>query len=301
MFSRTLLLIAMLFALTLSPFAQTKPHPQLKKFEFMVGEFKERTTDGVVTGAFSADGKEFRWHYKAGGRTSDGVITYDAVAKKYWLAETVSGTQTTYYEGVETQHGFPFRALTGKGGAPDEKGDSIRLLPVPPVGVLPDTKMVNMVRLRKNADGKYEKYYDGLYYVQPSPEQLAKANREGLRRMDFLVGQFKEDGHNGKVIGKYEGDQYMWSYKSSSNTSDAVATYDFHNDRFTLIEKIGDSETKYEGHYQDRSLVLWSNTTTRKQLILRTPEYGKVVMMRKTEDETDYEGTYTKIEEAGSK
>lgn len=287
--------------LSLTIVAQTKPQPQLKKFAFMEGQFKERTTNGIVTGTFSPDGKEFRWHYKAGERTSDGAILYDASTKKYFLTETVNGAQTTYYEGIETQHGFPFRALTGKGGAPDEKGDSIRLMPIPQMGVLPDTKMVNMVRLRKNAEGKYEKYYDGLYYVQPSPDQLAKANKEGLRRLDFLVGRFKEDGREGEVIGKYEGDKYVWRYQSARNTSDAVATYNFHNDRFTLIEKIGDAETKYEGQYQDRALVLWSNSATRKQLILRTPEYGKVLMTRKTEDTTDYEGTYTKIEEANSK
>jgi hypothetical protein len=294
MFSRFVFLFILAFSFT--ALAQTKPHPQLKKFAFMQGAFKERKSDGVVTASFSTDGKEFRWEYKNASRTSVGVITYDAAAKKYWLVETVNGTQATYYEGMETQHGFPFRALTGKGGAPDEKGDVIQLMPIPQIGAMPDTKMVNMVRLRKNDEGKYEKYYDGMYYALLSAEQLAKANSTGLKRMEFLVGKFKEDGRDGEVIGKLEGDKYMWSYKSSRNTSEAVATYDFHSDRFTLIEKIGSSETTYEGSFQDGKLVLWTDATTRQQLILSAPEYGKVLMVRKAKTVTNYEGTYTKVE-----
>lgn len=301
MFSRMTYLpasLALLLGLSLAALAQTKPQPQLKKFEFMQGEFKERKSDGVVAGAFSAAGKEFRWDYKTSSRTSVGVITYDASTKKYSLVETINGTQATYYEGMETQHGFPFRALTGKGGTPDEKGEVIQLIPIPAGMALP-VKMVNMVRLRKNAEGKYEKYYEGDYYAPLSSDQLAALERKGIERMKFLVGTFKEDGRDGEVVGKFDGEAYQWSYKSSRNTSDALVKYNFHNDRYHLVEKIGDSETKYEGGFQDGKLVLWTNATTRQQLILSAPESGKVSMVRKTKTVTNYEGTYTKMESSG--
>lgn len=301
MFSRSILLLTfLLVALSFAAFAQAQPHPQLKKFEFMQGEFKERKSDGVVTANFSADGKEFRWNYKTPSRTSEGVITYDAKTKKYALVETVNGTQTTYYEGLETQHGFPFRALVGKGGAPDEKGEVMQLMPIPAGLALP-VKMVNMVRLRKNAEGKYEKYYEGNYYATLSAQQLAAQERQGIERLKFLVGTFREDGRDGKVVGKLDGEVYQWSYTSSRNSSDALVKYDFHSDQYTLVEKIGSTKTTYSGSFQDGKLVLWTDATTRQQLILSAPEDGKVLMVRKAKAVTSYEGTYTKVEETGSR
>ena len=272
---------------------------EIKKFEFMKGEFKTRGNDGIVKADFDKSGKMFRWEYNTEKVKNTGLVTYDENSKNYYLMETGKGLKIKYFRGFETTGGFRFYQLNRMNGIIDADGEEMLLRPL-------DKGMVQMVRYRyvgkdKNCkSGFVTEYYDKDF----TDAQIAAQVRKEIKKLDFLAGTFKEDAREGQVIGKYEdsGMKYVWAFKSPRNTSDAVVTYDFDKDEYTLIEIIGfgntKTTTKYVGRIgTDGKLELFSlEGDVVMSLILSSPSKGKILMQRSKDAVKNYKGTYTRVQ-----
>lgn len=273
---------------------------ELKKFEFMKGEFKSRGNEGIVKADFDKKGKEFKWEYNSGKNKSIGVVTYDKKSDSYRLTETMNGNNTMYYRGFETTAGFHFFELTNMNGIVKADGAEIVLKPM-------DAGMVSMERFRlvsPNAERKAV-FVTDYYKKDMSSEMIAEQIRKAIKKLDFVAGTFNEDARTGQVIGKYEdsGMKYVWAFKSPRNNSDAVVTYDFDKDEYTLTETVSfkggsKSTTKYVGRLgTDGKLELVSlEGDAVMGLILSSPSNGKILMQRSKDAVENYKGTYTRVQ-----
>jgi hypothetical protein len=270
----------------------------IKKFDFMKGEFKTRGNEGMVKADFDKSGKMFRWEYNGEKIKNTGLVTFDEKSKNFYLMETSKGLNIKYYKGFETTDGFHFYQLNGMNGIVDAAGEEILLRPL-------DKGMVQLVRYRfvtkdrKCKSGFVSEYYDKNF----TAPQIAGQTRQAIKKLDFLAGTFTEDARTGQVIGKYEdnGMKYVWTFTSPRNTSEAAITYDFHNDEYTLTETVGfgnsKTTTKYVGRFDnDGKLNLISTESdTVLGLVLSQPNKNKVLMQRTKDTVENYKGTYTRV------
>ncbi len=219
---------------------------ELKKFEFMKGEFRSRGGDkDVLKGAFSKDGKEFSWIEKEPNNDEFGFITYDEATKSYRLKEMVyRRVEPIYYKGTETSEGFHFYELTASDGVLKEDGEQVLIRRLEP-------DFFNIEHFRSYVDNIGQKQWipSEYYSKNLSVEQLDRQIRKGIGELDFLVGKFTEDGGKGQFNGRIsdDGKELILTFTSPEKQSDVRITYDFHWDEFYFngTEKLkGGSKSK---------------------------------------------------------
>lgn len=272
---------------------------ELKKFEFMKGEYKARGIDGFVSADFDKKGEKFSWEYKSKNRKSVGVITYDKKSNSYRLTETIDDSDTTNYKGLQTTEGFYFFELNAPNGIIKSDGKEILLRPL-------DGGLVRMIRFEDlpNKVGCKAAFTTEYYPSNFTDEQKAEQVRKAIGKLDFLVGTFDHTDGGGQVAGRFEDDgkKYIWAFKGGSNTSDAIITYNFEDDRYTLVETIGVGNSKTTMKYigdidksgNELTLISTDGDEITKIILNKRPN-DTVRMRRYSGDRETYNGYYKKM------
>lgn len=217
--------------------------PELKKFEFMKGEFRNRGGDkDILKGEFSGDGKEFNWVEKQTNNEEYGFINYDEASKSFRLKEVIyRRSAPIYYKGKETSEGFYFYELTAVDGGVKKDGEEVSIRRLEP-GIFNIEHFYNYYGKKKPKQWIPSEYYS----TNLSLEQLDKHIRIEIGKLDYLVGKFVAGDGNNRFVGKFtdDGKKYVWNFASPEKTSRAVFSYDFHWNKFTMKEKIKQTNGK---------------------------------------------------------
>ncbi len=206
----------------------------LKKFEFMTGTFKPRgNKDGILKAGFDKTGREFHWSYESTLSGDLGEISYDENSKTYRLKQKrTSHVDPFYFQGAETNDGFRFYQLTAIDGPVLENGIELLIRPL-------EDGMFNIEYLEyKFNENRKDRIPREFYPKDFSKDQIAKQVLKEIGKLNFLVGNFDEDGGKGKFTGKFSDDckQLNLTFTSSEKNSEVDISYDFHWNNFHYLE-----------------------------------------------------------------
>ena len=276
---------------------------ELKKFEFMKGEFKSRgSKDEILKADFDKSGKEFKWADKSTLNDDFGVITYDEPTKSYRLKEKRdSYIEPFYYKGIETNEGFHFYELTAIDGVIKENGDEVLIRPLEK-GIFNIEHFYHYYGKEKPKEWIPSEYYS----KNLNDKQLAKLTRLEIGKLDFLVGKFVSVDDKSEFIGKFtdDGKEFVWDFTSPEKTSEAVITYDFHWDEYTWQENIvrtnGEkTKIKYSGRiYENKKISVYARIDGKMtNITFSSPSKDKILMQLMIYDKTpQIEIFYTKVQ-----
>ena len=277
--------------------------PELKKFEFMKGEFRSRgSQDGILKADFSKNGDGFSWTNKSTLNDEFGIVSFDAPTRSYRLKEKFrSYIEPFYYTGNKTNEGFHFYELTTINGVIKENGNEVLIRPLEP-GIFNIEHFYDHYGKKKPKQWIPSRYYRKVL----SGEQLAKQIRKAIGKLDFLVGKFVSDDGTSEFIGKFidAGKTYVGTFKSPERTSQAIIKYDFHWDDYSLTETVkppGDPKISvlYKGYFRENgNLDLYARiNSTETKLTLSSPGKNKVsILVTKYGKNSQKETFYTKLQ-----